>query len=146
MKTQLLSLFVLAGGILVGGGLRAQAQIAEDVKVNVPFSFHAAGKEYPAGNYTIRTVGVEDDSLMEIQSADGHTAGVFETEHSDINGMPKNNELIFNQMGDEYFLFKIVDADNGMGAEIFDPNYTGKSQAAAGATSQKHIPALSRIP
>ncbi len=145
MKTKLLSLFVLAGGILIGGGLTAQAQIDGDVKANIPFPFFAGGKGYPAGNYTIRSAGVDDDGLLEIQSADGHLNGVFETEQSDTNGTV-NNELIFNQVGDEYFLSKIVDADDGTGAEIADPEYTGKRQTAAAVTGQKHILAGLRIP
>jgi hypothetical protein len=146
MKKQLLSLFVLASGILIGGGLTAQAQLGEDVKVDVPFSFHAAGKEFPAGSYTIRRASLIDDSVLEIQSDKGGRTGIFETEQSDISATMKTNEVIFNHVGDEYFLAQIVDADDGTGAEIPNPDNTGKHQSAAVVTDQKHILAKLRIP
>ena len=139
MKKKLLYLFVLVGAILVAGGRKAQAQLDEGVDATIPFQFHAGGTEFPAGKYYIRSVSTADDSLMEIRSVDGRKAGLFETEQGDTTATMKNNELIFNQVGDTYYLSEIVDADDAVGAEVFSADETGKQAAAQPITGRKHI-------
>jgi hypothetical protein len=141
MKQKLFYLFVLLSAILIAGGGKAQAQVSQNVDATIPFQFHAGGADFPAGAYTIRSLNSADDSLMEIRSADGQKSALFETEQSDITAAMKDNELIFDHVGDNYFLSKIVDADAGTGAEVFDPDYSGKRQPAA-TTGQKHVHAF----
>jgi putative intracellular protease/amidase len=126
MHKKLLYLFALAAAIFVSGGTKAQAQLADTVETKVPFEFHAAGTDFPAGTYTIRSISTAENSLMEIQSADGKKAAVFETENSDADAAAKNDELIFDKTGDNYVLSQIVDADEGTGVEVFNPNYSSK--------------------
>jgi hypothetical protein len=141
MKQKLFYLFVLLGAILIAGGRKAEAQVSQSVDATIPFHFHAGGQEFPAGAYTIRSMNAADDSLMEIRSADGKKAALFETEQSDITAAMKDDELIFNHVGENYFLSEIVDADAGTGAEVFNPNYSGKQQSAP-ASGQTHVHAF----
>jgi hypothetical protein len=134
MHKKLLYLFALAAAIFVSGGIKAQAQLVDTVEAKVPFEFHAAGADFPAGTYTIRSVDTAVNSLMEIQSADGKKAAVFETQNSDTDAAAKHDELIFDKNGDNYVLTGIVDAAEGTGVEVFNPNYSSK-----GTTGQRRI-------
>lgn len=138
MKNKVFYLFVLMGALLIGGA-RVQAQIAVSAECKIPFRFYAGGKELPSGNYTIRSVNATDDSALEIQSADGKVAALFETERSDISASMNGNELIFNQVGDNYFLSQIVDADKGTYAEVVNPDHRGNHDAAQYSNRRKHI-------
>jgi hypothetical protein len=142
MKKKLFYLPVLLGAILIGGGHMAQAQVSEQVGATIPFPFHAGGREFPAGKYTIRTVSDADDSLMQIQSADGHSSALFETQQSSTKASDNANELVFHHIGDDYTLSEIVDADNGVGAEVYNRTGAGKKDAAEGATGQRRIVAF----
>jgi len=138
MKNKVFYLFVLMGALLIGGA-RVQAQIAVSAEGKIPFRFYAGGKELPSGNYTIRSVNATDDSALEIQSADGKVAALFETERSDISASMNGNELIFNQVGDNYFLSQIVDADKGTYAEVVNPDHRGNHDDAQYSNRRKHI-------
>jgi hypothetical protein len=144
MKKKVFYLLVLLGALLIGGVRKVQAQIAVSADGNIPFQFYVGGKELPAGKYIIRSVNSADDSAMEIQSADGKVAALFETERSDIGAAMKDNELVFDQAGDNYFLSQIVDADKGTAAEVFNPDYMGKQDAAEHPTERKHVFAFLR--
>jgi hypothetical protein len=139
MKKKVLYLLVLLGVIVIGGARKVQAQTAVGAEGKIPFQFYAGGKELPSGNYTIRSVNAADDSAMEILSADGKVAALFETERSDIGAAIKGNELIFNQVGNNYFLSQIVDADKGIDTEVVNPDHRGKQDAAQYSTGRRHI-------
>jgi hypothetical protein len=139
MKKKVFYLLVLLGAVLVGDLRKAQAQIAVSADGNIPFQFYVGGKELPAGKYTIRCVNSADDSAMEIQSANGKVAALFETERSYIGDATKDNELVFNQVGDNYVLSQIVDGDRGTDAEVFNPGYKGKQDAAQHHTGRTHM-------
>jgi hypothetical protein len=139
MTKKLFYLFVLVGALLIGCVRKVQAQIAESVDVNIPFQFHAGGKELPAGKYNIRSVSSTDDSSMEIRSAEGEVVGLFETERSDVSAAMKDNELVFDQVGDNYFLSQIVDGDKGIDTEVVNPHHRGKQEAAQYSTGRNHI-------
>ena len=72
-KHLLLSLFIALVFALTMYPTKAQAQIIDQLDVNVPFQFHAANAKFPAGQYVIRFVDDSDQSYMEISSADGRT-------------------------------------------------------------------------
>jgi hypothetical protein len=126
MYKKLLYLSAIMAAILISGGTKAQAQLAGTVEVKVPFDFHAAGRLFPAGTYTIRSIENTSEGLLEIQSADGAKAAVLETENSDPAAGTKTNQLIFDKTGDDYVLSQIVDAEDDSGVDVFNPNYSSK--------------------
>ena len=139
MKKKVFYLFVLLGAILIGGARKVQAQVAVSADGSIPFRFYVGGRELPAGKYTIRSVNSDDDSAMEIRSAGGKVVALFETERSDIGADMKENELVFNQIGDSYFLSQIVDADKGTYAEVVNPDHRGNHDDAQYSNRRKHI-------
>jgi hypothetical protein len=79
---------------------------------NVPFAFSVGQTQLPAGAYSVREIG---DRATLIQSQDGrdHVLGVYANA-----GPSKANEtkLVFDKVGDRYFLTQIWTSarDNGM--------------------------------
>jgi hypothetical protein len=74
LKTKQKQLVLLGIALIVALAMsptKARAQITGPVEVNIPFQFHVADSNLPAGKYVISTV--DDPALMvlEIRSADG---------------------------------------------------------------------------
>lgn len=98
------------------GAVAANAQIESDVTIeaNIPYSFVVEKTTLPAGKYMVRAADeFADPSILEIRSADGRHAVIFETEGTRPKQMPTKTELVFNKVGDTYFLSEVlVDGDN----------------------------------
>lgn len=104
MKKQLMIMAVLLGCLIAASASRAQAQIVDPIKADIPFGFHVGEKLLPAGEYTITE---KYPGLMEIQRDDGKEAAFFATTDSQQRQGPKASELIFNKYGNETFLSRI---------------------------------------
>lgn len=91
------------------GAVAAHAQIESDVTVeaNIPHAFVVRDTTLPAGKYTIRVADPADLRVLEIRSADGHTAVLFDTEGAQPRQMPGKSELVFDKVGDTYFLSQV---------------------------------------
>ncbi|MEZ5428267.1 MAG: hypothetical protein R2747_18505 [Pyrinomonadaceae bacterium] len=117
---------ILAGFalLLIGGfTLTAQAQVPSNtvIKAHIPFSFIVKDKTFPAGEYTIKpTEDVSDsDMIFEIVRDNGREkAMIFETYDATENQALKDDMLIFDKMGDKYFLSKIFAAYETSGNEV----------------------------
>jgi hypothetical protein len=105
-RIHLVPVFILS--MLFGGGV-AQAQLIGEIEADVPFPFHAGLAKFPAGHYIFHMEEGSDLSTMEIQSADGQHAALFEVRDAQTPRPPHTGELIFNHVGDRYFLAKIFD-------------------------------------
>jgi hypothetical protein len=109
-----LSLCLLMG---LGAVMSASAQIASDepIEVNIPFAFIVRDTTLPAGKYMIKTADDYDNlNVLEIRSMNGKTAAIFDADTVPVeaNRRPSKNELIFDKVGDKYFLSQIfVDGD-----------------------------------
>ncbi|HXG65090.1 MAG TPA: hypothetical protein VNO70_08270 [Blastocatellia bacterium] len=57
--------------------------------------------------YTIKVADETSLNVMEIRSANGRTAVLFETEDAHANQTPRQTELVFDKIGDRYFLSQI---------------------------------------
>ena len=117
MKTQCISKIAVLGLLIVGGINVAQAQITERQKANIPFSFYVGNKELPAGEYIVE---VKDPvmGLMKIASVEGKASAMFITYNTQLNKVPGQGELMFDQYGDRYFLEKIFEQGDRNGNEL----------------------------
>ena len=83
------------------------------MSANVPFAFNIGDKQLPAGAYVVR----EMDRATLIQSSDGATSvlGIYQ-----YAGPSKADEtkLVFNKIGDHYFLAQIWTSARGEGLQI----------------------------
>ncbi|MEK7753874.1 MAG: hypothetical protein AAB654_18270, partial [Acidobacteriota bacterium] len=80
------------------------------VKARVPFDFAVAGKQLPAGVYTIDRQGAP--GMLMLRDAAGHVKTMFQTIPVYINGNAHSPMLVFNKYGDRYFLATIWPASN----------------------------------
>jgi hypothetical protein len=107
-----LSLCLVAGL----GATLTNAQIRSDVTIraNIPYSFVVNNTTLPAGTYmvTVLDAYASDLSVLEIRSANGKTAVLFETEPITVPGLAPRTELVFDKVGDTYFLSKVFLKDD----------------------------------
>lgn len=108
------SLFVL---------LASASAFAQDdrVKANIPFDFIAGKKTLPAGEYTIERGVPDQRDLLLIHSADRQHAVFLLAEDTVARETPKETDLVFNKVGDEYFLSEVWMAGEDTGREILKP-------------------------
>jgi hypothetical protein len=119
------------------GAVAANAQIASDATVvaNIPYVFVVGKTMLPAGKYTIKAADEYDDlNLMVISSADGRTSVFFDTEGVQPDQMPSKSELVFDKVGDTYFLSEILVAGYNSGNRLpkspMEEALEGKGQKA----------------
>jgi hypothetical protein len=99
MRTKTLVILSLSLSLL--GAVSARAQQATMVRARIPFSFTAAGKVLPAGQYefipaenftTVRVVGTDKGSASVVQSVLTRLAGEMHT-------TPQDAHVVFDTIG-----------------------------------------------
>ena len=96
------------------------------IKVHIPFDFVVAGKQLPAGDYSVRRLSKDSETALLIQSEDGRSAAAVFTQSSQRE--PKRAELRFRQHGDSYFL-----------AEISIPGTAGVREIPRSKSEEKRV-------
>jgi hypothetical protein len=139
MKKYLVSMLAILC-FLAGSGVgtsSAQIDSGETIDATIPFTFVVGNQTLPAGKYTIK---VSDDSnlnLLVVRSTDGRAAAFFETQDVQANETPRQTELVFNKIGDSYFLSQIWLAGSQLGANLKKSKAEQKLEAG-GMTSERH--------
>lgn len=101
--------------------MATNAQIDSDatIYVNVPHSFIVRDTTLPAGEYTVKVADDYNDlNVLEIRSRQGHMAVIFETEAVQANRAPGKSELVFDKIGDNYFLSRVFLKGDESGNEL----------------------------
>jgi len=108
-----LSLCLVAG---LAATLTANAQIRSDatIRANIPYSFVVNNTTLPGGTYVITVDDPygSDTSVLEIRSANGKTAVLFDTDPITGPRLAPQTELVFDKVGDTYFLSKVFLKDD----------------------------------
>lgn len=81
------------------------AQSGRRMTAHVPFDFVVAGKQLPAGDYSIRRISKDSEVGLIIQSADGRKVATVFTNSTRRDA--ERAELSFRQHGESYFLAEI---------------------------------------
>ena len=92
------------------------------VKADVPFDFTVGNKLVPAGTYTI---SAEASNVIEIQNLDKHVAMLTTTTPDGKES--KTNKLVFDKIGDQYFLSEVLCSSADMNMAV----PTSKAEKAA---------------
>lgn len=104
MKRQAVSLVSLLSLLLVAGSAIAQTV---HVRADIPFNFAVENKTYPAGAYTIGTIGDSDTKVLLLQAEDGNTSMTILSNAAE-NRMPADKtKLVFSRYGNQYFLSQL---------------------------------------
>ncbi len=99
MKKSTLTICVLVFAVVTWGTLA----YAETLVANIPFSFKAVGKEYPAGKYRIE-VNVQSEVIKLMNEATGQGALLPFT-----SLLSERDEalVVFDKKGDQYYLSEV---------------------------------------
>jgi hypothetical protein len=116
MKNLVLILLTLSL-LAIAGGTVARAQVIAAFKADIPFGFTVRNIRLPAGSYTIKRLNLRPD-LMEIRDAEGNNVVFFSTIDTHAAKASEQPELIFNRLGEQYFLSRLFDGGNSTGAEL----------------------------
>lgn len=116
MKKQ--SLFSLLAMVVVLAVGSAYAQLASPgvVKVNIPFSFTANQKAFPAGEYKVKNSGTA--RVLLISAEDSSEQGLISTMDVEANQSSAQTKLIFHRYGDQYFLSQVWVRGEASGHEL----------------------------
>jgi len=108
--------------VSLGATLTANAQIRSDatIRANIPYSFVVNNTTLPAGRYVITVLNpyASDLTLLEIRSANGKTAVLFDTQSVTVPGLAPQTALVFDKIGDTYFLSKVFLKDYEGGNQL----------------------------
>ena len=133
-------LFLTLCLLVIGGGVVANAQVdaVPQIDVNVPFAFAVGDTKLPAGRYEIRTPDSDSPNVLEIRDAQG-TSVLFDTESAEKrrDEIANKTELIFEKVGDQYFLSQIWVAGFSSGNEL-PKSRMEKRLANGGSQPEKH--------
>ena len=141
MKQRVLCLLGFIGVVLGMSTISAQGQIIGQLEANIPFTFHAGGSKPPPGKYVIHVLDNTDLSLMEIESADGRTAALFNVREAQDSTDPKKSELVFNHYGNRYFLSKLFDEGEKVGSAVVEAGYSKKYASGGASGEEKEVAA-----
>jgi hypothetical protein len=139
MKKYLVSMLAILCLFVGIGVATASAQIDSDetIEANIPYAFVIGDRTLPAGKYTIKVSDDMNLNLLVVRSADGRTAAFFQTQDAQANETPRQTELVFNKIGDSYFLSQIWLAGSNQGAEL-EKSKAEQKLEAGGMTSERH--------
>src|ERR1051325_423056 len=118
---KLLTMIATLSLLAIVGARTARAQVVDGIKVDIPFEFTVRNTTLPAGSYTVKPFGELPESLMAIASAEGKILAVFSIQDAQMINPPKDSELIFHRVGDQYFLYEVFEQGEGIGAMLPKP-------------------------
>jgi hypothetical protein len=127
--------------LAAGGGVVANAQAEQPaiIEANVSHAFLVGNATLPPGKYEVRRIDDTNPNVSEIRSADGRTAVVFETEDAQLrDDQPASKtELVFNKIGNQYFLSQVWVAGSLNGRELAKSKME-KKLADGGSQAERH--------
>ncbi len=116
MKSTILSLLVV---FTLGLAASQAFAFSGPVVANVPFSFTVQNKTLPAGRYRIERVWSANNDVLMIRSEDnGHARAIFTSEPDGTLSPQKQTELVFDKIGNHYFLREIWTAGDSAGRAV----------------------------
>ena len=103
--------FVTAFLGLAALGAAARGQVSDQLVVNIPYEFVAAGKTLPAGTYRVNRLNDRNNRELIISSFENRAAVLVLSSEVDT-ARAEQPGVSFQQVGDQHFLSKIETADH----------------------------------
>jgi hypothetical protein len=119
LRISLRALLLLAASAAIG-------QTMGNVVADVPFSFVVAGRQFPAGQYTVTAAS---DYCLWI--SDSQHRGTYVPIHDSVRSTSEGTKLVFHRYGDTYFLSAVWVSGRTIGRELYP------SRAEKQAANQK---------
>ena len=138
---KLLLIVVSASFFAIAGTIPARAQVVDTIVADIPFGFTVRNTTLSAGKYTIKRLDSVDPGVMEISSADGKEKLVFLVVSAEVIQHPDQTKLVFDRVGDQYFLSEIFEEGNNSGVEL-KKSRAERNLEKEGALTQLHSVAI----
>ena len=94
----------------------AQAQTT-NVNASIPFAFVVGDHAYPAGEYTVKSMS-QGSAAIRIDNADESEKGITLSTACSKGQAADGTTLVFQRMGDSYFLYQIWTEGSSSGREF----------------------------
>ena len=137
-----LSLCLVAG---LGTTLTTNAQIRSDatIRAHIPYSFVVNNTTLPAGTYVITVADAYafELTVMEIRSANSKTAVFLDTEPVTVSGLAPQTELVFDKIGETYFLSKVFLKGDQRGNQLLKSKMQRRLEENGSIAESHSIPA-----
>ena len=136
-----LSLCLVVG---LGAALTSNAQIQSDatIRVNVPYAFVVNNTTLPAGAYVITVPDTSSDlNVLEIRNANYKTAVLFDTEPVTGTRIMRRSELVFDKIGDTYFLSRVFMSGDEGGNQVLKSKKQRRLEESGSVAESQSIPA-----
>ena len=137
----MLSICLIVG---LGAIWTSNAQMESDgtIKANIPHPFVVNNTTLPAGTYTIRVADDASDlNVLEMQSASGKTAVLFDTEPVNVTRTEKKTELVFDKIGNTYFLSRVFLTGDEGGNQVMKSKKQQRLEESGSVAESHSIPA-----
>jgi len=147
MMKNLGKLFLTLCLLAVGGGVaNAQIDSVPQIEANVPFAFTVGDTRLPAGKYNIKALDENTPSVLEISSVDGRTSVAFDTENATTRSdrSAKTTELVFDKVGDRYFLSQVWVSGSNSGSELAKSRSQKKLEGSGSKAEKQSVAALTK--
>lgn len=147
MKHKLLSFVTKGsslGGVLVAAGLSVlgmiphlNAQTAEDLMANIPFSFQVGPTRMPAGRYVVH----QNENVLTIRpQGSGGREVTLMTVRSSRDRAPQTGLLEFNRYGETYFLANVWNQLTSTGCTLPQGSTEKQLESRMGSSRKTGIP------
>ena len=125
--------------LMLGSIVAANAQIDNGgaVRFEVSHSFVVNGKTLPAGRYAITDADSLDGTsdVLALRSIDGKESMLFSTIQKNYNEPAKDTALVFEQVGDTYYLTEIRTKGEDVGIQVEELHSEKDAIASAASTN-----------
>jgi hypothetical protein len=122
------------------GTATAHAQLIGELEANIPFAFSADNTRLPAGEYFIRPAQEIGSTVLEIESKNKNVSVFVIAEDLKSTQPPKTSELMFDKVGDHYFLREIMIQDSSLGYNLAQSKAEAKSMQGSAKLAKHKLP------
>jgi hypothetical protein len=127
------SFMLVALSFVLAGAVRAQAQDADAMRVNVPFAFKVGHSLLPAGEYEVRFDDIEAPGVLKVRSEDGHQGAFVLVENTDPPKGSEQPRLLFDKEDGTYVLTEVVGTEVGRAVQLLGTHPTPGAERAEAA-------------
>ncbi len=114
MRRRVLSALA-AFSLVLATAAASYAQLRHSAEARIPFEFAVSGKVLPDGAYIVTR---DTSGFLKIESLDSSNAVLALAIYTRSNAIPTEAKLVFDRIGDHYFLSQIWEPGNSTGTEI----------------------------
>src|SRR5258706_11226 len=138
MRSQVRSIGIALGILIVAGVQNASAQIVDPVDFTTSFPFTVGNTTMTAGSYTIRP---DEDNPQILELTGKNASALFQVNFAQARETPSKTELVFSRYGNTYVLKSVWVEGSDSGVETMPAEGERHAAKASGAKSEHRVAA-----